>query len=147
LGFRLTTPPHTGAEGPIVPRNGLSQIPAPRDLVPQRNAVLVALRVSPLSPVVHVRFTVRRLAPCSNPKFHEFGLLHIYVGSFLQIFTFARYFREHLIPTINRLGGRADAKLFHWEDWARATSFTQAAPHQQYFEIGKKPHNRRWDGD
>jgi len=45
------------------------------------------------------------------------AFLRIYVGSFTQIFTFARYFREYLVPTINAHVGSPEKEVFHWENW------------------------------
>lgn len=45
------------------------------------------------------------------------AFLRIYVGSFLQIFNFARYFRQHLTPEIEKVVSYEQAKLFHWEKW------------------------------
>jgi len=53
------------------------------------------------------------------------ALLLIYVGTFKQIFNFARYFRELLTPSVHRLifGEQGDATtgtpipLFYWESW------------------------------
>jgi hypothetical protein len=47
------------------------------------------------------------------------AFLRIYVGNFLQIFTFAKYFRDHLTPAINRHAGNPDTELFHWENWLK----------------------------
>ena len=45
------------------------------------------------------------------------AFLRIYVGSFTQIFNFARYFREYLIPAINERVGSPEKEVFHWEIW------------------------------
>jgi hypothetical protein len=45
------------------------------------------------------------------------AFLRIYVGNFLQIFNFARYYREYLSPSINKFCHYADLKLLYWEQW------------------------------
>jgi len=45
------------------------------------------------------------------------ALLRIYVGSFSQIFTFAKYFRDYLVPSLNALVGKPEKQVFHWENW------------------------------
>lgn len=45
------------------------------------------------------------------------AFLRIYVGSFTQIFTFAKYFRDYLVPSINALLGSPEKQVFHWENW------------------------------
>lgn len=55
------------------------------------------------------------------------AFLRIYVGSFLQIFTFAKYFRQHLIPAIQKVANRPDIELFHWENWLKSHRAKKAA--------------------
>ena len=57
---------------------------------------------------------------CFGVCFTCVAILHIYAGSFLQIFTFAKYFREHLIPSFNAVVNYPEVKLFYWEDWLKA---------------------------
>lgn len=47
------------------------------------------------------------------------AFLRIYVGSFSQIFTFARYFRDYLVPALNRQAGAPAQEVFHWENWLK----------------------------
>lgn len=56
---------------------------------------------------------------CVGICFTCIAFLRIYVGLFKQIFTFAKYFRDHLSPSINNHVGNPMTKLFFWEDWLK----------------------------
>ena len=47
------------------------------------------------------------------------AFLRIYLGVFMQIFTFAKYFRVHISPYANEKFGNGDGKIFYWEDWLK----------------------------
>jgi|GEM_PF-3970133 len=58
---------------------------------------------------------------CLGVSLTSFALLRIYLGSFLQIFNFARYFREYLVPALNdHIGAGQHAQVMHWENWLKA---------------------------
>lgn len=56
-----------------------------------------------------------------------FALLRIYIASFQQIFTIAKYFREYLIPSINSLTPGATMEVLHWENWLRRNRKAKAS--------------------
>lgn len=51
------------------------------------------------------------------------AFLRIYLGIFMQIFTIAEYFRDHLIGEINKLVliDENNQKVFYWEQWLRSS--------------------------
>jgi hypothetical protein len=64
---------------------------------------------------------------CLGVSLTSLAFLRIYVGSFLQIFTFARYFRHHLIPGVKRVVAYPNLELFHWENWLKQHRSKKAA--------------------
>lgn len=57
---------------------------------------------------------------CLGVSLTSFAFLRIYLGTFLQIFNFARYFREYLVPSINQhIGKGTQVEVMHWENWLR----------------------------
>lgn len=56
-----------------------------------------------------------------------FALLRIYIASFQQIFTIAKYFREYLIPSINSLTPGVEMEVLHWENWLRRNRRAKAS--------------------
>lgn len=57
---------------------------------------------------------------CLGVSLTSFAFLRIYLGTFLQIFNFARYFREYLVPSINEhIGKGTKVEVMHWENWLK----------------------------
>lgn len=64
---------------------------------------------------------------CLGASLICFALLRIYIASFQQIFTIAKYFREYLIPSINTLTPGVEIEVLHWENWLRRNRKAKAS--------------------
>lgn len=57
---------------------------------------------------------------CLGVSLTSLAFLRIYLGTFQQIFNFAAYFRDYLVPAVNRHVGSAEGqRVLHWEDWLK----------------------------